>query len=134
MLETAIALPFLLMLALGVVELGQAFYLSIEMQGAAQAGALYGTQYPTDTADMQTTALENAPDVSGATATATYGCECPDGTNSSASCASTPSCSSNVDYYVNVTVTATYTPAFTFPGLPQSIPLTSVAVMRTRTN
>lgn len=130
LLETAIVLPFLLLLLLGVVEFGQVYYLSIELAGAAQAGAIYGTQYPTDTTDMQTAALNNANDISGATATASYGCECPDGSGRSANCASAPSCSTNVVYYVNVKVSATYKPFFSLPGLPSTIPLSSTAVMR----
>ena len=135
-MEVAVAIPMLLLLFLGVVEFGRVWYLQNETEGAAQAGAIYGTQNPTDTTGMQTVAKDNAPDVSSAgdvtgfKVSSSWGCECSDGTNASASCSTYPSCTVNAVDYATVTVSGTYKPFFTFPGLPSSIPLSASVTMR----
>jgi Flp pilus assembly protein TadG len=134
LVEVALMLPFLGLLLLGVIDFGRAYYLSIEVQDAAEAGALYGSQNPTDAAGMESAAKADATNVSGMTATATYGCECSDGSGQQSPCPSTPpTCSVNVVNYVTVTTTATYTPLFhtwMWPGLPKSITLNGSAKMR----
>lgn len=132
----AIATPILLLLALGILEFGRVWYLENELAGAAQAGAIYGSQNPTNTTGMQTVATDNAPDVSSAvdvtgfTATATWGCACATSGVSSASCSTTPSCSYNIVDYVQVTVAATYKPIFRWPGSPKTITLSQSVRMR----
>ena len=135
LLELALVLPFLSLLLIGVIDFGRAYYFSIEVAGAAHTGALYGTQNPTDTTGMQNAALGDAPDVTSVpamamTATATYGCECSDGTSAVALCATQPSCGVNVVNYVQVTTSATYTPLFHWPGIPASFPLQGQARLR----
>jgi Flp pilus assembly protein TadG len=130
LVEVAIILPTMVMLALGVVDFGRAYYLANEVAGAAHAGAMYGSQNPTDTATMITLAKADAPDVSGIGATASYGCECSDGTSASASCASKPSCTNTVVYYVKVTATAPYTLMIPWPGFRSSVTLSNTVEMR----
>jgi Flp pilus assembly protein TadG len=130
LVEVALALPMLLLLLLGVVDFGRAFYLGNEVAGAARAGAVYGSQFPMDTAGMTSAVNADAPDVSGISASPSYGCECSDGTSASASCSTVPSCTTNVVYYVKVTASATYNTLFPWPGIPSSFPLSSTAEMR----
>jgi len=135
LVELALVLPFLSLLLIGVIDFGRAYYFSIEVAGAAHTGALYGTQNPTDTPGMVSAALGDAPDVTSVpamamTATATYGCECSDGTSAVALCATQPSCGVNVVNYVQVTTSATYTPLFHWPGIPASFPLQGQARLR----
>jgi Flp pilus assembly protein TadG len=132
LVELAFVLPLFPLLLCGALDFGRAFYLSVEIVGAAQAAAAYGSQNPTDTAGMQNAARDDAPDVPNLSAgTPTYGCECSDGTNYSASCSATPSCPSNNEVQrVNVTVTGTYSPLFPWPGVPSSMSLSSSASMR----
>jgi Flp pilus assembly protein TadG len=130
LLEIAMAMPLLLVTLLGAVDLGRGYFLAMEIAGAANAGAEYGSQNPTDITGMKTAATVDATDVPNLVASPTYGCECSDGTSFSASCASTPSCATNVVYRVSVNVSAAYTPQFPWPGLPSSIPLSSTASMR----
>jgi Flp pilus assembly protein TadG len=132
LVELALMMPLFFLLVLGAVDFGRAYYLTIELAGAAHAAAAYGAQNPTDTAGMQTTAQDDAPNVPNlSVATPTYGCECSDGSSYSASCSTTPTCSSNNSVYrVNVTVSTTYTPLFPWPGIPSSIALSSSASMR----
>jgi Flp pilus assembly protein TadG len=132
-LELALVLPLLLLLLAGAVDLGRAYFAAIEVQSAAQAGALYGSQYPTDTAGMVNAAMQNAQDITSIlqTPSATYGCECYDGTpiacgDTSDSCPNT----GNLVYYVTVTTAANYKPLLPWPGIPSSIVLTGKATMR----
>jgi Flp pilus assembly protein TadG len=130
-LELAFMLPFLLFLLIAAADFGRAYYLMIEVADAAHTGALYGTQNPTDTTGMQNAAKGNAGNIpSGLTATATYGCECSDGTSAVASCTSTPSCTVNAVNYVQVITSYTYSPLLPYPGAPSSLTLQGKSRMR----
>ncbi len=129
--EFAVLLPFLTLTLLGVIDMGRAYYLSIEVNNAAYTGAMYGSNNPTDTTGMQNAATGDAVDVSGMTATATYGCECSDGSSPASPCPSTPpTCTYNVVNYVKVTTSATYHPLLAWPGIPSTISLTGSAKVR----
>lgn len=132
LVELALVMPLFLLLMLGALDFGRAYYLSIEIAGAAHAAAVYGSQNPTDTTGMTAAAQDDAPNVPNLSVeTPTYGCECADGTSYSATCTTAPSCpSNNAVYRVNVTVTATYTTMFPWPGIPSSMSLSSSASMR----
>jgi Flp pilus assembly protein TadG len=131
LIETAVFMPVLLTLMLGVVDFGRAYYQANEIEGAAHAGAVYGSQYPTDTADMQTVATDNAPDVTGISATAVYGCECSDGTGGSASCGTPPTCTGTTEvYYVQVTTSASYSPLLPWSRFASPSTLTATVKMR----
>jgi Flp pilus assembly protein TadG len=133
LVELAFVLPLFPLLIFGAVDFGRAFYISVEIVGAAQAAAAYGSQNPADTVGIQNAAKDDAPNVPNLSAgTPTYGCECSDGTGYVPSCSpAAPTCSSNnVVQRVNVTVTGTYSPWFPWPGLPSSMTLSSSAAMR----
>ncbi len=130
LVEMGLLMPVFLLLLLGVVDLGRAYYLKIEVSDAAHSGALYGSQNPTDTTGMQNAAAAAAPDVPGFTASAAYGCECSDGSSAIASCSSTPTCATNVVDYVQVTTSAAYSAWFPYPGIPSSLTLNGSARMR----
>jgi Flp pilus assembly protein TadG len=115
LVETALFMPVLLTLMLGVTDFGRAYYQANELEGAAHAGAVYGSQYPTDTTDMQTMAVDNAPD----------------GTGASASCATTPTCTGTTEvYYVKVTVSASYSPLLPWSKFASPGTLSAVSEMR----
>lgn len=130
LLELAIILPLLVLLFAGIVDLGRAFYYSDALAQAAENGALYGSQYPTDTAGMIQAADLDAQNVPGVNATASYGCECNNGTGQSPSCSTTPTCGTNVVYYVTVTAKTAYIPMIPWPGIPSSYNLSSSVTMR----
>ncbi|MBS0526660.1 MAG: pilus assembly protein [Proteobacteria bacterium] len=117
-IELALALPILLLLLAGLLDLGR---LSIEksalLQGARE-GAQYGIQAPADTTNIQTTAT-NATGVTGATATTSTFCECVSGTQ--VACTTTCSGGAAIKQYVVVTTSAPFrsvlAPATTTFGL-----------------
>lgn len=136
LVEVALTLPILLLLLFGVVDFGRAYYLSLEMAAAAHAGAEYGSQNPTDSSGITVAAQKGAPDVPNLTvATPAYGCECSDGTLYSSNCTNAPTCTSNVVYKVQVSVSTTYRTWVPWSWarwgtLPSSIALSSSATMR----
>jgi Flp pilus assembly protein TadG len=131
LVETAVIVPSLLMVMAGAIDFGRAYYLANEVAGAAQAGAVYGSTNITDTTGMTNAGKYDAPDVSGLSVSPSWGCECSDGTKSSASCSSTPTgCSANVVYYATVTASATYTPVFPWKGINGSISISRSSTMR----
>ena len=130
LVELAVVSSLLVLLFAGSVDLGRACYAAIEVSAAANAGAVYGTLNPTDIAGMQKAALLDAADLKGLGSSASWGCECSDGSSASTSCAKTPSCSATTVTYVVVTTSMTYTPALGFPGIPSSIALKSSARLR----
>lgn len=130
LIETAVVLPFLMLLVAGAFDFGRAYYASLEVASAAESGAQYGLQNITNLAGMQNAAKLDAPDVSGLSATATYGCECSDGSSASPSCASTPTCTYTVVNYVQVTTTASFQSTVSYPGIPATIPLSATVKMR----
>jgi Flp pilus assembly protein TadG len=135
LVEMAFTLPIFVIILFGAVDMARAYYLSMEVVGAAHAGALYGFQYPTDTAGIQAAAIADAPDASLTTSnvTVTYGCECSDSSSFSSGCSAVPACTGMTEVnIVKVTVTASYTPMFPWPGTTSktSLPISSTAAMR----
>lgn len=120
LIELALVLPLLLFLTFLAIDFGRVYYLAIEVAGAAHAGAEYGSQNPTDTAGMTAAAVADAPDVSSLSVnTATYGCECSDGSAYSASCSVKPTCTGmTMVRRVNVGVSATYSPLIPWSKIP----------------
>jgi Flp pilus assembly protein TadG len=129
-LEMSLVAPLLLLLIVGAVDFGRAWYASIEVTSASEAGALYGIENPSDFAGMQTATTADASDLSGLSAVATSGCECPDGSAVSPACTSTPICPDNYVNYVDVTATTTYSFMLPYPGLPSSMTFKSESRLR----
>ena len=67
LVEAAIVIPFLLLLVLGVVDLGRAFYDSAAVQEAAQEGVIYASFNPDDPTGTIARAEEaiQSPDITG---------------------------------------------------------------------
>lgn len=136
LVELAVVLPLLLLLLMGAVDFGRAFYLSMEVSGAAESGAEYGSLNPTDFTGMVGAAQAGAPNVANlAVATPGYGCECADGTAFSSNCSTVPSCpTNNLVYRVTVKTSANYTPLFPWPKIPSSMLLSDSVTMRAGSN
>jgi Flp pilus assembly protein TadG len=131
LIELALVLPMLIAVFIGAVDFGRAYFLSMEVTSAAEAGAMYGITNPADTAGMQSAALADAPDLPGMTPTATYGTECADG-SSPALANNTPpsSCPTGVVQFVEVDTTTTYQPILYYPGFQSAFTLSGKSRMR----
>ncbi|HUI40904.1 MAG TPA: TadE/TadG family type IV pilus assembly protein [Terriglobia bacterium] len=133
LLETALLIPALLMILVGVIELGRLAYFSIETSNAAHAGAQYGAQSATSAVDnsgMQQAALSDGADVPGLSATASSFCTCSGGTGTVTCALSSCTAPARLVQWVKVSTSATEAPLLHYPGLPSSFALTGQAIMR----
>jgi Flp pilus assembly protein TadG len=140
MVELALLLPVMLLLVVGAVDFGRAYFVYLEVVNAAHAGAEYGSLHPTDTTGISDAASASAPNVPDLTVpTAVYGCECSDGSSYKASCSTVPTCTasagppavaSNVVYRVQVKAQAVYTPLMPWTGIPSSFTFSNTATIR----
>lgn len=53
LVELALALPMLLLIMLGTIDIGRVFFDYVQIRNAAREGAGYGAHFPTDTAGIQ---------------------------------------------------------------------------------
>jgi Flp pilus assembly protein TadG len=133
LLELALLVPFLLLLALGIIEIGRLAYYSIEVANAARSAAQYGTQSLADaanTASIIAAAQNDAPDIGvNLNVTPLVSCGC-------AAAALTTVCPVGGCAYplVYLTVTTQYTLSslFRYPGIPTTFNLTGNSAMPVR--
>jgi len=145
MLELALLLPMLLLLTMGVIEMGRYMYIYILVGNAARAGAAYGAQslaQSSDTADIQTAAqndYQNNGQAAGSltvTSSTSCGCETAGGMPPAApaapgSCAATAATVCTAHWVVTVSVTASgaFNSLFNYPGIPKSINVSNTATL-----
>lgn len=131
-LEFGLAIPFLLVLIIGLTEVGMAAFEAMQVENAAEAGAVYASQHPTDLTGIQN-AVVNATSTAGITATPapTSFCGCP-GTSgiTVGNCTNLCTGGSAQGNYVRVNAAITHTKILTFPGLPDPLVLTSRTTLR----
>jgi Flp pilus assembly protein TadG len=140
--EFALALPLLIILLVGIIEMGLLAYYNILVGNAAHAGAVYGSQNLTtasDTAGMRAAALKDAQNIPQITVSpAPPFCQCYNGstgTASSLSCSlngSTCASGSHRIMYVEVTATGTVNTLFNYGalGIPNPWTITRTATVR----
>lgn len=150
LLEVALLTPLLLLLLLGVIEMGRYAYMGILVGNAAHAGAMYGSENVANSADTPgiTTAADNDFD------TTTFGpltvnpsttCGCDNGGTVSGltnACSTTANpalpttiaaCTTGGGHWVimcNVEAKGTFSSLFSYPGIPASITIDRTAIMR----
>lgn len=134
LVELALTLPIYFLLIIGAAEFGRLAYAAIEVANAARAGAAYAAQSnitASDTAGIELAATQDAPNVTGVTATSSNSCVCSTGgalvcTDALATCPSP----ARIIEYVTVHTTATVGPLFNYPGLPHTFTLRGQAIVR----
>lgn len=137
LLEVAFMLPFLLLLLLGVIEVGRYAYIGILVANAAHAGAMYGSQGTVQSGDTAGIAAAANNDFanngmgSTLTVSSSYACGCDSGGTVTAEACSPPTCSSG-HWTITVTVIAsgTFSGLFSYPGIPSSVAISRTATMR----
>jgi Flp pilus assembly protein TadG len=113
-IEFALALPILMLLLLGLLDLGRfSLQKSALLQGARE-GAQYGSFQPGSSTAINTTA-QNATGLSGVTATSSVFCECTSGV--AISCSSSCSGGALLKKYVTVTATKSFSSVLAVPTL-----------------
>ena|SRR5690242_10673897 len=131
MVELAMALPLLLLLLLAAVEMGRIYYAYLTADDAARAGVEYGAQNlatASDLSGMQNTALNNAKDVQGMSASASQWCEC--GNGSRMACGDAMCASGTESVYVEVDTQMQFHTLLTYPGMASSLHIAGHAIRR----
>ena len=113
MLEFTIALPMLLLLVVGMMDLARLGLDKSALLQGARAGAQYGMANPNDTANINRTA-QNATGLSDVSATSNKFCECSAGV--AVSCSSTCSGGGLPKTYINVSLTKAFTSVLAGPS------------------
>ena len=152
LLEVALLTPLLLLLLLGVIEMGRYAYIGILVGNAAHAGAMYGSENAgnsADTAGIQTAAdndfQNNGQSISNLTVISSNSCGCDNGGTVSGltnACSTTAdpnlpntisACQNGGGHWVimcNVEAKGTFSSLFSYPGIPSSITIDRTAIMR----
>jgi Flp pilus assembly protein TadG len=133
LLEVALVTPLLLLLAVGIIEIGRYAYYGILVADAARAGAQYGAQNlatAADTAGIRAAAENDGQNLAALNVTVQHECGCT-GSSIGGACPATACASPNHPLvYVKVTVTGKFNSLFKYPGIPQSIDCDSTEMMR----
>jgi Flp pilus assembly protein TadG len=130
-IEFALIAPLLLLLVAGVLDYTMLMRTAIAVADAARAGAQYGSlssANASNTAGMQSAAINAAPDINGLTVTAVKVCQCSDG--STVNCSGGTCTTGPVRIYAQVTVQATCSAIFSYLQLPFTGVVVSKASMR----
>ena len=135
LVELALVLPILLLLLVGIIEIGRFSYYSILVSNAARAGAQYGAQNLIAAADangMETAAKNDGENVGPLNVTAIRTCGCTGTAATLGGACPAPACAlpDHALVYVEVTATGTFNSLFNYPGLPAAIALSSTEKMR----
>jgi Flp pilus assembly protein TadG len=142
LVELALAMPLLIAMLFGAVELGTVTFEAIELTSSARAAVQYGAQTPITAADnsgILAAAKQDAYDLSTSsgtsnfTATVSSSCMCSNG-SSAASCAISSCPTSQLEQVLKVQTSATFTPVIHIPNLPTSFTLHGAAVQRVLNN
>jgi Flp pilus assembly protein TadG len=134
-LEMALLTPLLLLLLLGIIEIGRYAELSILVANAARAGVQYGAENLTTAADtngMQNAAVNDSQGfLNAANVTVAELCGC-SASSLGSTCPLSSPCSSPLYpiTYVQVTTQGTFNSLFSYPGIPGSITVNGKAQMR----
>src|SRR5947209_4771894 len=103
--ELALLVPIFSAVLVGAAQFGLLCYSAIELSEAARAGVAYGSQSAgkaSDTAGMQTAAINAAPNISGMTATATQFWACSNAASVHYALAPTCTSGNHTVHYVQV--------------------------------
>ena len=132
--EIALVLPLLVLVLIGLIEVGRFGSYTILVGNAARAGVQYGAQNTVtafDLTGMQNHAKSDGQNITGLTATASSFCQCSDGTAST--CLATDCSTSHRLIFVQVLTSVTVPSLTNSALLPASLRTTTIngkAVMR----
>ena len=142
LVELSLAMPLLIALLYGSVELGSVIFEAIELTNSARAAVQYGAQTPITAADSSgilAAAKEDAYDLTTSSGTSNFAatvsssCMCSNG-SVAASCAISSCPTSQLEQVLTVQTSATFTPMIQLPTLPSSFTLHGSAVQRVLNN
>ncbi|MGE5750399.1 MAG: TadE family protein [Gemmatimonas sp.] len=131
MLELAVVLPVLILIAIGVMDYGRVYFTSIAVANAARAAAEYGTAMTGNqnkTANIQSMALLDGAEAGSMTITPVTTCKCG---ATVVACSGTTCAGYGVPrVYVAVTATKDVALILKYPGLPATVTISRTATFR----
>jgi Flp pilus assembly protein TadG len=133
MLEFALLTPAFALLFMGIVEFGRYGTYAILAQGSARTGANYGSanlETAADLSGIQASALSDAQYLPSPAITPHDLCSVNGAMPPTPCVFSSVAPPLNTVYYVQVNVTATYTPWIVYPGIPGHITVTGSEYVR----
>jgi len=131
-LEFALFAPLLLIMLVFAVELGDGVFEAMQVQNAAEAGALYVAKHGWDSAGISA-AVENSSGASGMTASPAPSvfCGCPvAGAITANACAQACPDGSAASSYVQINATLAHQTILTYPGMVSPTTVTGRAIVR----
>ncbi len=132
--ELGVLAPILILLCLGLIEVGRYANFAVLTVNAARAGVQYGAQNlvtAIDHSGMQQAALNDGQKIGGLNAQATHFCQCSDGSASSCLGTDCPAPLHRI-VWVQVKTTGAYSSLLSFPGIPATIAVGGTAIMRSQ--
>jgi Flp pilus assembly protein TadG len=131
LVELALLFTLLMLVLVGVIDFALVTQQAMVVSEAAYAGAEYGAMAgnSTDLTGMQTIATNSAKGLSNFAVTATKWCACSPG-GTAVSCGSTCVSYGTPVAYVQVITTSTASMLFRYTGVPLTVPLRGVCVLR----
>jgi hypothetical protein len=129
--ELAMTLPMLALLAVGVADFGRMYFTTIAVANATQAGAQYGAQSTTASGNfvgMEQATRNDAADLGTLTVSSSRFCRCPDG--SAPACTGTCPSYGAPQVFVRVSASKTYAFLIDYPGLPPTVEIARAATFR----
>jgi Flp pilus assembly protein TadG len=131
-LEFGLFAPLLMIMLVYIVELGESVFEAMQVQNAAEAGAVYAAKHGWNSAGISA-AVVNSSGLAGVTASpAPYefcGCPAADAITSSA-CATTCTSGAAAGTYVKISAAFTHQTILAYPGMVSPTTLTGVAIVR----
>lgn len=131
-IEFGLLAPFLVLLAVGTVEIGSSVYQAMQAQNAAEAGAVYASKYGFD-ADGISNSVINATGAASITANPAPSsfCGCPTASGIAAmSCASTCAEGGAPGQYLRISAQITHDPMLSFSWVVTPVTITGEAIVR----
>lgn len=131
LIDLAFTVPMLAVILLGVGEVAQVEYSSIEVSNAAMAGVQYGGQdarTAADTTGIGTAAANDAQNITLGPTAVSHSCICSDG--SASTCQPTDCSGSNIETTLTVQTQTTLDPLVHVPGLPTTFTLYGQAIQK----
>jgi Flp pilus assembly protein TadG len=129
--ELALLSPVLVILLTGTIEIGMAMFQSMQVQAAAEAGALYASNHGASNITAIRAAVTNATGTAGITASPTpllfCGCPAAGGIAAQGDCTTVCADTKAPGHYVTVSAAITRTILLTLPYLTLPMPATLTA-------
>jgi Flp pilus assembly protein TadG len=131
MVELAVILPVLVLLAIGVADYGRVYFTSVAVSNAARAGAEYGTAVTgnqTDQTKIQNFAKLDGAEIGSISVSSRTFCECAG--ISKDDCSTVCAGNNPPEVFVEVSATKDVALLLRYPGLPASITVSRTATFR----